>query len=637
MRFTNKRSRFTFGSEVIIYVISADNGAMLSSRRFANVLFVSGTTYTTPGRGSLHIRNARFYIAVSTTFNSLGYSYIAELSLDLATLFASYRLAGWTAGSIYQTAAGWNSLADNFTGSATRFRVMGLDQNFNPIWLQKDAGSTSTVKTVQRIRTYYPEKDGQVLYCGNGQGDAGNISFQPAGSLDVFLFDHNIALSGSEITNCRAGSNIDTSTVSLSYSKSDCYNFDTNRVTGWCGQNTNPQGYKLAVYGHRAPMPDEALRYLDTGVSVNDSWFMEVRSKLTGGISPTEFDDPDQFPLKTDYAATDEEISPTGIEETDVFLVDGVMDIAYYTYSDPEYIAPAATGDANLVFYGGNSSVQRVSVERSFEPSLLLIANRAASGFKPIFSPTFDPRGYQSWHSNSGTVSVDGLVELAQGNFKIAGRMNSMNLAGENFLALALGAVAGSHKVLTYVGTGTIRTVDHNLGTTPKFVLMKRTLRGTTLAGTALGGSGINYSRGESTTVAVSATTHIRAISENSIELGTSADINRVDEEYDMHVFQSSGDWTIDNVSGPGTGTFTVSLGFQPKAILFKGATGEGTAWQLLYRLDGIGTAKSLPLNAGSAVEADSAFASITADGFTILQGGPGNTGSSSAFYLAIK
>jgi hypothetical protein len=245
---------------------------------------------------------------------------------------------------------------------------------------KKMPGTSGITITRSRVRTRYPEQNGKVLYCGSNLANAANSILGGPGRLDVLLFDHNLTLNGSEITNCGPGSSISAADVSLSYSAAaDCYNFDKKRVVGWCGRNDSPQGYKLAVYGHKAPMPDAALRYLDTGVSVDSSFFMEVRSQLGGEIRPMDFDDTNQLPLKSAYTPTDQDISVTTFEESEVLLVNGVMDIAYYSYSDPEYTAPAATGDANLVFYEGNSSVQRVSVERSFEPALLVIANRAAS------------------------------------------------------------------------------------------------------------------------------------------------------------------------------------------------------------------------------------------------------------------
>jgi phage-related protein len=625
------------GPDIIIHVISAGDGAVVGVRRLNNVLFAGGSSFAAPTQGSLHIRNARMYVAVSTVSGGSGYTYIAELSLDLTTIFSSYRLAGFTAGWIYPTAGGWNAHSSDIGGALNVNRLMGLNQQFDPLWLQKDVGNSGTTITRSRVRALYPEQNGIVLYVGNTLATAANSNIT---NYDVLFYDHNVTLKGTSVTNCRPGGGL-VGSIDISNTltqTADLYNFNQQRVVGWGVRQLALQGYKIAVFSHKAPMPDAALRYLDTGVSVDSSFFMEVRGQLGGEIRPMEFDDPNQLPLKSEYTATDASISLTIVDEPEVSLVNGILDIAYYTYSDPEYTAPTATGNASLVFYEGNSSVQRVSVERSFEPALLVIANRASSVDKTVFNTFFDPRRYQAWAGFRGLVTVDGLVELAQGNFKVAGRMNSLNLASNNFVAFALGAIAGAHEIVSYTGTAAIQTISHSLGSTPAFVLFQGNNSTITLAGTALGGTGLNYNPGSSSAVATSSTSFIRSIGSSSIEIGNVSTINGNGTQYRMHVFQSSDDWTIDNVSGPGTGTFTVSLGFQPKAILFKGATGVGTAWQLLYRVDGTtGIARSLPLNAGSAVEADSAFASITADGFTILQGGPGNTGSSSAFYFAIK
>jgi phage-related protein len=641
---------FSSKSRLFIFSLALSNGALVNLASFEDVLQLTSTNFLELFRINMQIRSGRLIISCGNAATTVKYNWIAEFSLDLATIFVGYRFSGFDLSLLYPASdGGFYALHGSWGGSlpVDDASICKLTSSYTPIWRQTPSvGDYHRQDDMVHISV---GKAGQILYRAvkaplsslfkNGVTGAGNNNFV------ICKYDHEAALSGLQATaSSPGGQSIDFPSNRAGHEDGSgrtlCVDEDKNIALGWCTlSNTfNVQGYKLLCYGHKAFFPDEAERFMDTGLSENSLFFMATRSQLDGQFQPVEVDNVNNLPVRADYippVLTGGEIT---VEDTTYEWLNGTLNFAYYSYSDPEYTAPAAVGSANLVFYEGNNAVQRISVERSFEPALLIIANRASSTHKTVFNTFFDPRFYQAWAGTRPSVTVDGLVELAQGNFKVAGRMDSLNLAGNNFAALALGAIAGAHEIVSYVGTNAVQVIPHSLGAAPTFVLFQGdvTNDGIVLAGTALGGSGLNYSTGDSTDVVTSSTSFIGSLGSSSIEVGTSLSANGF--QYRMHVFQSSSDWTIDNVSGPGTGTLTVSLGFQPKAILFKGATGVGTAWQLLYRPDGTtGVAKSLPLNAGSAVEADSTFASITADGFTILEGGPGNTGSSSAFYLAIN
>jgi phage-related protein len=627
-------------AEISILNLAPASGAVVNQRTLYSLLVNNSGSVQSVSSAIAQIRSGRLFISANQGFTTA----IAELSLDLGTLFSTPRLTPVDATYSFPASdGGWYSVCRILKGSSTIYRILKLTSSFVPVWLQSDSNGNIPMGTSAPFNLCQRSigQNGRIAWCYRS---GVQVDFGAAGSSGTFLstalFDHENALAGERATTLGSGEQI---TAGAGGGLSLILDSVRSRVTTSSARNTGTNGMKVFAVGARDFYEDGAARYLDAGTSEVSTFFTTVRSQIDGTYFQLQFADILDLPLAS--AASPETRADVDIIREDGLgrvLQSGFLGIAYYAYSDPEYIAPTQAGAASLVFYAGNNAVQRVSVGKTFAPALLVIANRAASNRKAVFNTFFSKRHYQGWNGTRTAISdstdVDSLVELAQGNFKIAGRLDSLNKVGENFVAFALSAITGAHEIVSYTGTGAIQTISHSLGATPAFVLFQRDGTGITLAGTALGGTGINYNPGSSTGTVTSSTSYVRAINSSSVEIGTISALNASGDQYRMHVFQSSDDWTIDNVSGPGTGTLTVSLGFQPKAILFKGATGVGTAWQLLYRPDGTtGVAKSLPLNAGSAVEADSTFASITANGFTILQGGPGNTGSSSAFYLAIN
>jgi phage-related protein len=621
----------TASADAGIVAIDVVSGDIVASRSIIDLLVQPSGQLALVDTPNLVVRQARlWYSAVAYTNTGAGgtsqpVSVMIEFSLDLAAVFTSWRYT--------QTRLGIPHLASNGSWYVrTADRAIKLSASGAVEWMQIGPASTSYWINGGRV------SPGAIH---RSETNTNKIVWtrRTGGGLSVVKYDHELALQEDYETElrCFRGSS-PAAPPNLILNIDEQKKIAFAHASSHTGSN-DVQGFRVIAYGGKTEYEDEITRNLDAGQEIDSNFRMTAKTHIDQSRIVSTFDEPINWPSQNNYTHTFGAFTATR-EDLNESWVNGVLSIAYYAYSDPEFTPPSESGSASLVFFAGNGSAQKISATRLFTPAFLIIANRATSNRKSFFNTFFDPRFYQGWNGTRTSIASDndGLSQLGQGFFKIGGTLDSVNRSSNNFVAFALGTIAGAHEIVSYTGTGAIQTISHSLGATPSFVLFQRDGSGITLAGTALGGAGINYNPGSSTGTVTSSTSYVRAINSSSVEIGTISALNASGDQYRMHVFQSSDDWTIDNVSGPGTGTFTVSLGFQPKAILFKGATGVGTAWQLLYRVDGTtGIAKSLPLNAGSAVEADSAFASITADGFTILQGGPGNTGSSSAFYLAIK
>jgi hypothetical protein len=619
------------GNPFRIFAVSTQNGTVVNDIIFDKIILGSSVFLGT-ATASIKSRNNRLWV----TAGSDSFTTIMQISLDLQTIFSSWRYSGFAPKDIFPASdGGWYAIGQGSSGT----RLVKLSSSGTPTWMQRDANlSSSVIWFSSNMRHQAIGQNGLIAYANSSSTP--NVKNGPSASFTLAIaeYDHEVQLAALRATRMQpGGGNLTTGSNSLP-SFENVINTSLNTAIGWSAQSggSRPQDYRIIMYGHKCFFEDEAARFLDTGLSTNSTYFAEARSQLDEQFGKFVFDDPIDLPLQSNYLPP--QITAGIYSETPEFTIaDGILSISYYTYSDPEYIAPAAEGNAGFAFYTGNSSVQKVSVDAQFTPNFLIIANRAASAAKVRFNQFFNPRQFYFWNGGSSFVTADGLVELNLGNFKIAGRDNSLNLVSNNFVALALGLLDSAHAIVTYTGTEAIRTVNHPLGAAPELIIISPRLGSfLQIAGTAFGGT--NTAQGQDVGTVTSSTALFRAIGNLSIELGTSTQLNASGTVYDMHVFRSCPDWTIGTANGLGGSTLTISLGFQPKAILFKGLTGIGTAFQLLYRLDDTtGVAKSLPLNAGTAVEADSAIVSITADGFTIADGAAGNTGTSTAFYLAIK
>jgi hypothetical protein len=621
--------------------INPSNGAVISSQ----AIQASGLGGSLE-HAYLYFRNGRIYLVGSWTVAiSTMNGFALELSAQIDILFTSYYHVN---GAFYYLCpsadGGWYALGyDTNTGYLSRQScVYKLDNSFGVVWKQKRFGSSADFylsgKNNGNVRQIPFAQDGNPVYFAK---DLSVANLSGAGRVNVSQFDYNIELG----TNWAfaGGSSFGGGSHSV-----DCndptfaYDATTKMAIGWYSHyRSGPVGRKLVIYGIKGPLSDQGERFLDVGLGSS----IASRSDLVPGrLARSEYDlTPNILPVRNDGSNLNwGPVTHTLLSLDTAFpWEDGNLVFLHYLYRDPEYTAPTDAGSAGLVLYTGNSAVQKLSTGALFTPEVIFHANRSAATNKIIFGNGVTLEHFERWNTTTtGGITVNGVVGSGEGFFTISGRTIEWNLLNDNYAALAFAAVSGALAIDTYTGNGGAwQTVNHSLGVAPDLVIVNPN-QALGAASSALLADGLSMSLGSN--AAASAQNRIRSITSNSLEIGGNSTffepaLNLSARPGTIYSFKSGPDWDVGLFTGNGTTAYEQNLGYQPKAILLKVAIGGTSDWLLCYRPDGsIGTVTASSMNS-TAAEASLATVSITATGFSIAVGGPGNTGSTSALYLAIR
>jgi hypothetical protein len=227
--------------------------------------------------------------------------------------------------------------------------------------------------------------------------------------------------------------------------------------------------------------------------------------------------------------------------------------------------------------YTGTGASNSIS-SLGFSPDLVWIKNRGTTTSHAIYDTI---RGAQSQLSSDTTgdqvTSSSGLTSFDSNGFTI-GTSTLVNTSGTQYVAWSWDeSVQAGLDIVSYTGTGTNRTISHNLGVAPKMIIVKaRTTAGAdqgwpvwhtsianttylTLNSTASTALGTDYWNSTSPTSSV-------------FSLGTNVAVNANNDTYIAYAFSE-----VDGFSKFGTYTGNgsadgpfVYCGFLPKFILFK-------------------------------------------------------------------
>lgn len=147
----------------------------------------------------------------------------------------------------------------------------------------------------------------------------------------------------------------------------------------------------------------------------------------------------------------------------------------------PSIINPANYMAVNL--YTGNESVRLINNtvnSTSFQPDLVWIKARTATANHALFDSV---RGAQRYVSSSTTtpetINADTLTAFNSSGFNLGIDNTLTNATGINYTAWQWkkGIVPGLD-IVSYTGTGSVRTVSHNLGIAPSMIIIKRVSAG---------------------------------------------------------------------------------------------------------------------------------------------------------------
>jgi len=135
-------------------------------------------------------------------------------------------------------------------------------------------------------------------------------------------------------------------------------------------------------------------------------------------------------------------------------------------------IQPNKWMDVNL--YGGTAVVRNI-VNSGFKPDLIWQKSRSDTTHHRLVDSV---RGtnlelYSSLTSAEGNSGSDGIINFNDNGFSMGGGGGS-NAAGTSYVAWQWKqSPASGFNIVPYTGTGVGRSISHNLGVTPKFIIVK--------------------------------------------------------------------------------------------------------------------------------------------------------------------
>jgi len=301
--------------------------------------------------------------------------------------------------------------------------------------------------------------------------------------------------------------------------------------------------------------------------------------------------------------------------------------------------------------YAGNSSTQTITnnLDLSNEGGLVWIRQRSA-GDNVLMDTVRGANYYLS--SNSTAASAFNAVPLTpftSTGFDINVPYGNWNASGTNYCSWSFREQPKFFDIVTYTGTGSNTTIAHNLGSVPGSIWVKRTdttsdwqVYHRSLANT-------QYLVLNSTAAAATGATRWNSTTPTSLvfSVGTDATVNASSGTYLAYIFAHDaggfGDLATDNAitcglyTTNGSGNATVTLGYEPQWLMWKGAN-VSEQWNIQDTMRGftnnLATDKRLFADLSIAEQTGDYF-HPTATGFTSTSGLGQN--NSNYIYIAIR
>lgn len=249
------------------------------------------------------------------------------------------------------------------------------------------------------------------------------------------------------------------------------------------------------------------------------------------------------------------------------------------------------------------------------------------------------------------TTQATGLTAFSASGFSI-GSLAKINTSTATYASWSFRKQPKFFDVVTYSGTGSVRTISHNLGSIPGMMIIKRTDSTS---------DWMVYHRSLAATDAILLNSTAASITATGVwnstrptatvfTLGTSTTVNDPSGTYVAYIFaHNAGGFGADglqNVISCGTFNYdgstgtSVTLGYEPQWVLYKSSTafGGGTNWQMHDVMRGMPvptqTTANLTANGSGSESTSFARGYPTATGFTL----PSGLGASDTYiYMAIR
>jgi hypothetical protein len=242
--------------------------------------------------------------------------------------------------------------------------------------------------------------------------------------------------------------------------------------------------------------------------------------------------------------------------------------------------------------YTGNGATQTITndLDLSGEGGLVWIKMRATAGYEHILTDT--ARGAQLYLSSDNTLGqqtgTNDLTAFTSTGFSLgtSSRVNRSVASENTFASWTFRKAPKFFDVVTYTGTGANRTVSHNLGSVPGCMIVKSTsVDNWTIYHRSLGATKwLQFNTGAAQTA--SSLWNDTAPTSTEFTVGTATQTNDSGETFVAYLWAhddggfgsgSANVITCGSFTTDGSGSASVTLGYEPQWILGKRTDGAGS------------------------------------------------------------
>ena len=326
-----------------------------------------------------------------------------------------------------------------------------------------------------------------------------------------------------------------------------------------------------------------------------------------------------------------------------------------------EFSSSAAVNYIEDVFstylYTGNGSTQTITngIDLSGKGGMLWDQSRSNSYGGAIYDSA---RGISNrlltFATNAQSTSATDVTSFNNNGFTLAGNTQVNGSASQTYVSWTFRKQAKFFDVVTYTGTGSSRTVAHNLGSVPGCIIVKRTDTSADWQVYHRSLANTEYMVLNTTAAKATGATRWNSTTPTSTEfsLGTATTVNASGGTYVAYLFaHNAGGFGLegtDNVISCGSYTGNgsangpiVTLGYEPQWLLVKSVSNTGGAWQIgdVMRDMSLTNFYQLLANSSSAeLNTTTPYFAPTSTGFQLATGSAEVNGNGwSYIYIAIR
>ena len=312
------------------------------------------------------------------------------------------------------------------------------------------------------------------------------------------------------------------------------------------------------------------------------------------------------------------------------------------TYSDDVF---------STFLYDGNNGSQTITngVDLSGEGGLVWVKSRSNAENHALFDSERGTTKFLRSDSDDPEYTIANTAFTSTG-FSYNTSSGEINENGQNYCSWTFRKAPGFFDVVTWTGNGSNRTISHSLGSTPGFIIVKRTSASEdwTCWHRSLGATKYIQLNGTAGSNTVSSIWNDTEPTSTVFSVGTHNRVNTNGETYVAYIFahddQSFGtdsDEAIikcDTYTGNATGdssTQDINVGFEPQWVLIKKTSGTAD-WILMDNMRGH---RSILYPSDPKVQdiSTSVFKFITPSGFRVGANTDVNQNNETFIYIAIR